>query len=174
MLGPLGRRNWNGSFSLVTAPQPLLRGCLCCANAFLPVFIVSLGRAGVNRWQRGSATWPSGQKAVLLGSHRRAFSPSSSFEVPSPHARGSWCHRRMGGCGCSRPVPTFGGRKFLGAVLFICWPPESRTKKWCGFLKAADFRFLPHLPVLAALSLCRWLPGDSSLIAMSESWSLAP
>lgn len=36
-------------------------------------------------------------------------------------------------------VPTLGGRKFLWAVLFICWPPE----KWCGSLKAVGFRFPP-------------------------------
>lgn len=70
---------------------------------------------------------------ALLGSHR-TFSPNFSFEVPSPHTQGSWCHQRMGGPGCPRPVPTFTGRKFLRAELFICCPVESRAEKWCGFL----------------------------------------
>lgn len=73
--------------------QKLLTGHGCVASsAVLKLscpFCALSGSAGVNHWQRGSASWPSGQEPKLLNSPRRTFPPNSSFEVPSPQARGS-------------------------------------------------------------------------------------
>lgn len=82
-----------GCAGTIFLEQQLLAGCGCVAssavlNLSCPFYSLS-GSAGVNHWQQVSTSWPSGQESNLLRSPRRAFSPNSSFEVPSPQAQGS-------------------------------------------------------------------------------------
>lgn len=130
MLAELGLcwGHWLGSLK----GQPLAGHAAACAwlplHCFPAPFYCLPGACWVNFWQLGSATWPSGQEqtsSVLTGG-LFPLTPPLKCPCSTPEeadVMGGWEAVAPG------PVPTSGGRKFLGAVLLICRPLESWTKK---------------------------------------------